>query len=333
MNGSEARTVLVTAAGTATAVNVINRLVQIPGIRIVTTDTNPRHLIAAPARWNTTHYQVPPATDAVAFVAKLAELCDREGVDAIYPIHDAEIFAVSEHGERLPSRVNRPRVTAESVWRTIDKWLNFEICRNMHLPVPETILGSALRPTDVESARRLIGKPRQGVGSVGVRIVTRFEELASDTDLSDSVIYQHVCEGLEYTIDAISQDDCFFSVARQRLETKAGVCTKARVFVDQKINTLARRVASVFGLSGLFCFQVIGDIVSGELKIIDINPRCGGGTALSAAAGFPLYELHFASMLGLDSASTFRQACETRVAEGGEAIVCRYYEEVVTSKS
>jgi carbamoyl-phosphate synthase large subunit len=327
---SEVKTVLVTAAGTATAVNVIKRLAQIPGIRLVTTDSNPHHLIVAPTRWGTAHYQVPLATNVAAYVARLVEICELEKVDALYPIHDAEILAVVESRDRFPRHVRLPILTAESVRNSNDKWLNFNICRESGLPVPDTILGSNLRSQDVQVTKPLIRKPRSGVGSVGVRGVTRFDDLQPETDLTDAVVYQALCTGLEYTIDVLRHDNCLVAVARERLETKAGVCTKARVFLNPVIDVLARRIASVFGIYGLFCFQVIGDMERGNLKIIDINPRCGGGTALSAAAGFPLYEWHFSDVLGLDRASEFKETCERRIAQGGEAIVCRYYEETVT---
>jgi carbamoyl-phosphate synthase large subunit len=324
------KTVLVTAAGTATAVNIIKRLAQIPGIRLVTTDSNPRSLIAAPTAWHTTHYQVPLASDA-GYVPRLVEICELEKVDALYPIHDSEILAVVTHRNDFPKRVQLPALTPESVRNSNDKWLNFGICREAGLPVPDTFLGSRLQPHELAEAERLIRKPRSGVGSVGVRQVTRFDELKPDTDLTEGVVYQTLCSGPEYTVDVLRQDDCLVAVVRERLETKAGVCTKARVFFDPSIELLARRISNVFDIHGLFCFQVIGAIERGDVKIIDINPRCGGGTALSVAAGLPLYEWHFANILGLERATEFKEACERRIAQGGEAIVCRHYEEVVTS--
>lgn len=327
---SNVKTVLVTAAGTATAVNIIKRLAQLPGIRLVTTDSNPRSLIAAPTAWNTTHFQVPFASDA-GYVPRLVEICELEKVDALYPIHDAEILAVVSGRDAFPSRVRLPALTPESVRNSNDKWLNFGICTQAGLPVPETFLGSLLQPHELARVRSLIRKPRSGVGSVGVRQVTQFEELKSDTDLTDKVVYQALCTGTEYTIDVLRQDDHLVAIARERLETKAGVSTKARVFFNPSIDALARRISDVFGLDGIFCFQVIGTIGQDDLKIIDINPRCGGGTALSVAAGLPLFEWHFANVLGLESAAEFRDACVSRIAQGGEAIVCRHYEEVVTS--
>ncbi|WP_423370305.1 ATP-grasp domain-containing protein [Burkholderia sp. LMG 32019] len=325
--------VLVTAAGTATAVNVIKSLSQTPGVRVVTTDSNERHMIAAPARWNTTHYQVPLASDTDAFVSALVAICEKEGVDAIYPIHDAEILAVTAHRARFPARVRLPALSADSVRNSNDKLLNFEICREAGLPVPDTIPGSKLQSSDIEHYHALIRKPRSGVGSVGVRRVTNFDGLDRQADLTDSIVYQQPCTGDEYTIDVLRVGSDLISVARERLETKAGVCTKARVFVHPNTDALARRIADVFELQGLFCFQVIGDIESGDLKIIDINPRCGGGTALSVAAGFPLLQWHFAALLDLQEASEFKSACLRRLAQGGEAIVCRHYEEIVTFSS
>ena len=144
------------------------------------------------------------------------------------------------------------------------------------------------------------------------------------------MLYQLPCQGSELTIDVLSLENSFVAIARERLETKAGVCTKARVFVDPWITELSRRVATAFGLAGLFCFQLMGDLLNYDFQIIDVNPRCGGGTALSAAAGFPIYEAYFSSMLELQERRRYTQLLDERVKINRSVTVCRYYEEVVT---
>jgi carbamoyl-phosphate synthase large subunit len=333
MSSNISKCILVSSAGTATALNVVKSISRIPNLRVITADTNEKKMFATSSRWNTKHYQVPLASDGDAFISSLVDICTIEGLDAIYPIHDAEILAVATQRHRFPGNVVLPLNSSESIRNANDKLLNFHICQREGLPVPDTIVGTDLRHSDLERYGTLIRKPRSGVGSIGVRRITSFEGLLAHHDLTDAVLYQQECQGLEYTIDAIRVGAELVAVARERIEAKAGVCTKARVFVNQGLSALAWRIADVFDLHGLFCFQVIGDIAAGDVKIIDINPRCGGGTALSAAAGFPILEWHFSHVLGLIEASKFKEECLLRSRWRGEAIVCRYYEEIVTFTS
>jgi carbamoylphosphate synthase large subunit len=323
------KTLLITAAGTATAVNVIKSLSALDGVRIVTTDSNPAEMIASPTRWRTVHHQVPLASNVDAFVDALSRISQQEGVDAIYPIHDQEILAVAQSRSKFGSEVRTPMLSAEAVQECNDKWTNFQKCRSAGLPVPDTVLGSEL--TQANFAGPMVRKPRRGVGSAGVRVVSAYEDLRPE-DLADDVIFQSVCAKPEYTIDVLALDDYFGAVVRDRLETKAGVCVKARVFFDAELKALSRRVADAFGLRGMFCFQVMTN-PGGGYNIVDINPRCGGGTALTDACGFPIYQTYFSDLLGLPGAAALKDQCRQREAQGGSALVCRYYEEVVTFES
>ena len=74
------------------------------------------------------------------------------------------------------------------------------------------------------------------------------------------------------------------AVCRERLEVKAGVCTKARVFTDPQIGDLAERLGAGLGLEGAFCFQVMRDAARGWV-VTDVNARHGAGSRMSAAVG------------------------------------------------
>lgn len=325
----EISTVLITAAGTATSINIVKYLSCMPRIRIVTTDTNPVEMIPTAKRWNTVHYQVPLASDHEAFLNRLIEICRMEHVDFLYPVHDLEILHVLEARDLFPKNLLLPALGVEAVRECNDKWINYRICRSTALPVPDTWLGTEL-PNDVfDTNAELIRKPRNGVGSIGARRVKSFDELTAADDLNEKVIYQVPCSGPEYTVDVLNLGSRLYAITRERLETKAGVCTKADVFISPALTDLAQRISRQFALSGLFCFQVIAGSAD-RFTIIDINPRCGGGTALTSAAGFPIYETYFSGMLGLDEHSDYINQCNERTSRSSTATVCRYYEEIVT---
>ena len=61
---------------------------------------------------------------------------------------------------------------------------------------------------------------------------------------------------------------------------------------DESLTALACRLADGLELSGPFCFQVIADAIT------DVNPRPGGGTRMSVAAGVDLHSAALADAWG-----------------------------------
>jgi biotin carboxylase len=68
---------------------------------------------------------------------------------------------------------------------------------------------------------------------------------------------------------------------------------KARLHFDAELHELAERVAAAVGLVGSFCLQVMKD-ENGRWVVTDVNPRMGGGTAMSLAGGLDFAAAHLA---------------------------------------
>jgi carbamoylphosphate synthase large subunit len=80
------------------------------------------------------------------------------------------------------------------------------------------------------------------------------------------------------------------------------VCTKARLFADERLQELAGAVAAACGLRGTFCLQVMRGR-AGRWMVTDVNPRPGGGTAMSVAVGMDFHAAMVAAAWGADGAS------------------------------
>jgi hypothetical protein len=78
------------------------------------------------------------------------------------------------------------------------------------------------------------------------------------------------------------------------------VCTKARIFEDADLATLAGSVATQLDLAGSFCIQVMKRHEDYTWQITDINPRPGAGTRMTAAAGVDLTAAGMAEAFGED---------------------------------
>jgi predicted ATP-grasp superfamily ATP-dependent carboligase len=127
----------------------------------------------------------------------------------------------------------------------------------------------------------------------------------------------------EITLDTFrGRDGRSRTVCRERLEVKAGVCTKARLFEDEVLADLGRRVAEGLDIRGSFCMQMMQNPQSNGWEITDVNCRPGAGTRLSAAAGVDVLSAWFADRWGEDPARFLRPLSR-------ECFVVRSYQEWV----
>ncbi|MGH2914913.1 MAG: ATP-grasp domain-containing protein [Solirubrobacteraceae bacterium] len=305
------RVVWLGAAGTQTAFGLLTTIRRTWGsdVYIVAADINPRWLI--PASTIADAYVQVPRADDEAFPDFLVDALTRHEVDTYIPIIDSEIVvaAALRAAGRLPREVLTLAPSAEVTVRCLDKlemarWLDAE-----GFPSPETRL-----PAHAEwSSEGLVVKPRCGVGSVGVRVLTTPSELALLRD-DESVVVQERCASPELTIDAFRTRGTGTgrAVCRQRIEVKAGVSTKARVFYDRELETLAMALGARLELTGAFCFQVMRSKDTESWMITDVNPRPGAGTTMSAAVGFDVLTATLADAWGLPEAPQLEVPAEDR---------------------
>ena len=277
--------ILITSAGTATALGVIKGLAFDERFELHTTDINPFAKLAIGAFPIKSHTQVPLASDEENYLAALAEIIASKNIDYIYPVHDAEIRAVT----RARSNgliVGGTQTSADAIFACTDKLRMSEIAAAHGVPSPRTCSGVSLTE---RSTFPIFVKPRSGVGSVGARRVDRFDQMFGEA--LERFVVQEICAPPEITVDVLTTLSGTVAVARERIEVKAGVCVKARVWRCYALWQLAEQIATAFRLTGLFCFQVMRRDT--EWVVTDINPRSGGASAMTLAVGINLYKEHF----------------------------------------
>lgn len=293
-------TVWLGAAGTGTSFGILRSLREQFGasVTVVAADIFPAHLIAA-SQAADIFEQVPLGTDP-AFVPELLSQLARHRVDTYVPILDDEILLaakLAQQGLLDGIQLIAPSVRAAQI--CFDKEQTARWLVEHGLPTPQTELLRSM-PWHSEG---VIVKPRCGRGSIGVHTVEHEAELdAMRLHAGDDMLAQTRCRTPEVTIDAFQSRNGygFRAVCRERLEVKAGVCTKARVFEDAELTVMSRRVAEGLGLFGTFCMQVMRGWDDHGWVITDINPRPGAGTRLTVAAGVDLLAAGFADAWGAD---------------------------------
>ena len=309
---------LITSAGSSTATNIIRALASDERFEIHTADINPDYMLAVKHLGSISHIVVPLANEGMTYAAAIREYATENSIDFIYPVHDSEIITLLE-AEQSIGGLHLPNNTLQSINDCSDKLVAAEICLKNGIPAPKTRKGG------VEGiALPAFVKPRRGVGSHGAFLL---KDMRDAPIFWDDLVVQEVCERPEVTVDALfARDGSTIAVARERIEVKAGVCVKARVYYDVELSRIANAISKAFRLTGLVCFQVMRG-PSGWL-VTDINPRCGGGTSLTRTAGVDLYKAYFTEVAGFSDASLIFSEVSERAHKLQETIVVRYYDEV-----
>jgi carbamoyl-phosphate synthase large subunit len=259
--------------------------------------------------------EILPKVDANFYEKRLFEIVNRHSIEVMMPTSGYDIYPLSENRKRLAEIGAQAIVSDRNVLEICrDKMSTFEkmsgICE-----VPFTTLDP-----DKITSFPVVGKPRFGKGSRDIIKIPNESILKYVRSNFDNMVYQEFLPGIEYTIDVLSDMDKkpVVAVPRIRLETKAGISTKGKIVRDFDMENKCLNIAKYVGIRGPCCIQM-KESAEGEMKLIEINPRMGGGTIFSTLAG-----ANFPAMI-LD----MLDGKEVKLPKISEITVLRYFEEIV----
>jgi carbamoyl-phosphate synthase large subunit len=199
-----------------------------------------------------------------------------------------------------------------------------EICRDKMLTFQTLSQKFALPFTTADStgirAFPVLAKPRFGKGSKGIVRIDDESDLKYILSKRDDLVFQEYLPGTEYTVDVLSdlESKPLMAVPRIRMQTKAGISTKGKILRDFTLEAECMQIAEHIGIRGPCCMQM-KESNDGELKLIEVNPRMGGGTIFTTLAG-----ANFPAML-ID----LIEGREVSIPSISEITVVRYFEEFV----
>jgi carbamoyl-phosphate synthase large subunit len=231
--------------------------------------------------------RVPPCT-APGFLDAVLKLCIEHRVGLLIPTIDTELPVYAAASGKF---------AAIGVVVCISNPPAVQICCNK-VATHEWLVANSfptVRQTDLHSALLdpsgwplpLIVKPYNGSASIGVRRIQTPLELEALAQTSDGYIIQQIAAGREFTINVYvnRSGECICAVPHWRMEVRAGEVSKGITVKDRRLMDLARAVAEALpGAYGALNIQCFMD-ESGTIRIIEINPRFGGGYPLAHRAG------------------------------------------------
>jgi carbamoyl-phosphate synthase large subunit len=228
---------------------------------------------------------VPHCLDA-DFVPRVLEVCARERINLLIPTIDTELPAYAAHRDDFAAIGTHVVISSmEVVEICADKRRTHAFLAAHGLPtVHQRTVGEGI---DTAMHFPLIVKPARGSASLGVRTVANAEQLDAARE-EHELIVQSVAPGREYTIDVYVDEHgaCRCAVPRRRIEVRAGEVSKAVTARSPELIRIARDVVRALpGARGVITIQAFFDDTTGEVNVIEINPRFAGGYPLSLAAG------------------------------------------------
>nr|WP_166789630.1 ATP-grasp domain-containing protein [Cryobacterium fucosi] len=231
-------------------------------------------------------FELVPKISADDFAFQTLRICEKHGCSTVVPTIDPEIAVFArarsefrQHGVDI--WVSSPHV-AELGW---DKWELYKWLTDSGYPTIDT--QEIAESRHVPFLGRVVAKPRSGSSSIGVVIADQVESLGVES-LADDYILQRFAPGIEVTVDVAvdARGKVLATVPRRRLEVRAGEVSKGVTIHVPQIEALVRDLVTALpGAYGILNVQVIYDPATNSPKILEINPRFGGGYPLSHAAG------------------------------------------------
>jgi len=305
-------TVLVPGAAGPAGINTIKSLKMAGfGGKILATDSSSLSAGFFMADVN----EVIPEADDHSFVDRLFHIVKMYQVEVLMPSSGFDIYPYSENRKQLAE------MGAEAIVSDRDK---LEICRDKMLTF-QTLSNKFILPFTTEEPNKIdifpvLAKPRFGKGSRGIVKIDDESDLRYIISKRDDLVFQEYLPGTEYTVDVLSDlnGKPLIAVPRIRMQTKAGISTKGKVLRDPALELDCMKIAEYIGIRGPCCMQM-KESADGRLKLIEVNPRMGGGTIFTSLAG-----ANFPALL-LDMI----EGRQISVPTISEITIIRYFEELV----
>ena len=235
------------------------------------------------------HAVLLPEVSAPDYAETLLRLCKQWGIDMVVPLIDPELEVLAGRREEF---YRQGIMVVVSPTQTIDigfdKYLTYEFGLANGIPVPLTVrtVDEAQALLDKKEFRwPLVVKPRKGSASSHISFCNDMGELESAYKACPLPMIQELLPGTEFGYDLFGDQD-FQPISvycKQKLAMRAGETDKAVSVDDPALIELGIRLAKALPIFGPLDADV--KLLDGQPKLLEINPRFGGGYPCSHLAG------------------------------------------------
>lgn len=228
------------------------------------------------------NFTVLPTHDSENWEDELQKLCLSARIGLIIPTRHSELLALSAVASKLKMSGTAIALSSkEALDLCIQKLDTYHFLKSISIPTPRSCLKSKF---DGQLQFPIIAKPERGSSSTGLT------EANSVTDL-DQVphdwILQEKAQGTEYTTNVYlsSEGEIICAIPHQRITTESGEVVQAKTQRIPELIEICSKIAKALPKAvGIINVQAFYNEANGEISVIEINPRIGGGYPICDAA-------------------------------------------------
>ncbi len=223
-----------------------------------------------------------PNQQAPDWGPKLQRLCKSAEIGLIIPTRHSELLALSSLLPQLAETGTAVSLSSpDTLHICIQKLDTYKFLKSIDAPTPPSCLRSEFQG---QLRFPLFAKPERGSSSIGASVIESAAELGT---VPSDWILQEKANGTEYTINLyISRaGKVLCTIPHQRIAVESGEVVQARTQRHPQLIELCSRIAEELpGATGIINIQAFIDDATGQISVIEINPRIGGGYPLCDAA-------------------------------------------------
>lgn len=226
----------------------------------------------------------------------LRELTARR-VKWVIPTRDGELLFWSTRRELLARHGIAVMVAEpESIRQCLDKLLFYRVCQELAIPAVPTATDVAAIATEP-----MVVKERFGAGAKNIGLKLSVSQARQRAQFMERPVFQPFIDGREYSVDAYvdRKGQVKGIVCRTRDIVVNGESQVTTTVHDATMESKCAAYIEKLQLYGHVVMQLIQD-QSGDIHIIECNPRFGGASTLSIAAGLDSFYWFLLEATGAD---------------------------------
>ncbi len=220
---------------------------------------------------------------------QLLEICVKNKIDIVIPLIDPELEVLAPYGDRFATEgvlllVSPP----ETIEMASDKHQTYQFAKEHDLAAPQTFIDLEIAMDQLTAGALtwpVMVKPRKGSASVDITTCHDTLQLEAAFEATSQPMIQEILAGTEYGYDLFGDRD-FRPVSvycKEKLAMRAGETDKAVSTADPILIEFGRKLLDNMRLFGPAVVDVF--LTKDGPKLLEINPRFGGGYPCSHLAG------------------------------------------------
>ena len=310
-------TVLITAAGgnsTPSYIDCLKNNFEKRQVKIVCSDINNQPVI----RFKADSFHILPKANSKKYIDSLVKLCKNNKVDVILPCSWSEVFSISKNIEIFKeNNISVAVSNFEVIKKLMDKFSVYQLLNKYKIPVPKSFL--VTNKKDFKNALMNLGYPKKTIcfkpskysssgGNRGFRILKVNNSLkdiilnqkpgSADIDYETAMrIFQEknielmvseYLSGDEFSVHILAKKGkMLHCIPFHKKRSIHGHSLESSIVKNKECVSICKKIVKILNADYNLNIQ-LKKSNSGKLKLIEINPRIGGGVSLPMAAGINL---------------------------------------------